>query len=46
MKQFRHLTEDGQVEIVQDLYWTKLMDTASILQGVIEEDDRLIQAGT
>jgi hypothetical protein len=44
--QFRHLTEDGRVEIVQDPYWAKLMDTASILQRVIEEDDGEIQGRT
>lgn len=34
--QFRHLTEDARIEIVDDPYWAKLMDTAAVLRKVIE----------
>jgi carboxylesterase type B len=34
--QFRHLTEDARVEIVQDPHWPRLMDTASVLKKIVE----------
>ena len=40
---FRHLTETGKIEIVDDPYWAKLMDTASVLRKVIEEERGIIQ---
>ena len=30
--QFRHLTEDARVEVVEDSYWSRLMDTAAVLR--------------
>jgi hypothetical protein len=36
--QFRHLTEDAKIEIVEDPYWVNLMDTAAVLRTIEEED--------
>lgn len=41
--QFRHLTDDRRVEIVDDPYWARLMDTASVLRKVTEEEGGIIQ---
>jgi len=42
--QFRHLTEDAWIEIVDDPHWAKLMDTAAVLRKVIEQEGGVIQA--
>ena len=36
--QFRHLTENGKIEIVDDPYWVKLMDTAAVLRKVVGDE--------
>jgi len=41
--QYRHLTEDARVEVVSDPYWPRLMDTASVLRRVIEEEGGVVQ---
>jgi carboxylesterase type B len=39
--QFRHLTDDAKIKIVEDPYWTQLMETASVLRDVIEATSEL-----
>jgi len=41
--QFRHLTEDAKIEIVQDPYWGHLMDTADVLRRVVEQEGGVIE---
>jgi len=41
--QFRHLTEDAKIEIVQDPYWGNLMDTAAVLRRVVELEGGVIE---
>jgi hypothetical protein len=41
--QFRHLTEDAKIEIVQDPYWGNLMDTAAVLRRVVEQEGGVIE---
>ena len=41
--QFRHLTDDAKIEIVQDPYWGKLMDTAAVLRRVVEQEGGVIE---
>ena len=41
--QFRHLTEAGRVEVVQDPHWARLMETAAVLKRVVEEEGGLIE---
>jgi len=41
--QFRHLTEDAKIEIVQDPHWGNLMDTAAVLRKVVEQEGGVIE---
>ena len=41
--QFRQLTPDARIEIVQDPYWAKLMETAEVLRKAVEDGDEVIE---
>jgi hypothetical protein len=42
-QKFRHLIGTGKIEIVDEPYWAKLMDTEFVLRKVTEEDGELFK---
>jgi hypothetical protein len=41
--QFRQLAKDGKVEVVEDPYWSRLMETAAVLKQVVEQEGGVIE---
>jgi hypothetical protein len=41
--EFRHLTKDATIEVVQDPHWSRLMETAAVLRRVMGEEGGVAQ---